>query len=570
MTFFDYLFAAIPMLGTLIFVHELGHFLAARACGVRVLKFSLGFGPPLGFGRFRMRWLRGGTEYVVAWFPLGGLVKMLGEMQPDGETVEPSVIDARPDEYLGAKSTWQKLLISFAGPAMNLLLPVLAFLVVLWVGIPRGTTVIGTVERGSPAAQAGLAPGDRILSLDGEAVSWWPDAQRAISETEASTLQVALERGGEILNFDVPVERRSSMDVFGSVEDIGWIGLGSRRLPSLVGVPSDESPAALAGLRSGDRVVRVGEIEVEDWETLRAAYSAAAREVGFGTGRVELEVVRNEDGSAEPVTKVVSLPARRSDLAELGVISATILVSVVSPGMPAEEAGLEPGDLLLALDGRPIGSFQSFADHVRASGGRSLEIAYARDGQTHSVSIQPRLQEVSGPFDIEGMTEDVYLIGIQHALAALPGETALDRVRNPILALPRAVEMTVDVTIIFLRGLGKLVSGQVGTDKLAGPIGIAEIARKSLDLGWRAYLSTMILISINLGILNLLPIPILDGGQMLIYLVEGVRRSPISLRSRELVQQTGLIMIVMLMGLAFWNDLSRHWEKFVAWIGTAL
>lgn len=145
MSIFDYLFAAIPMLGTLIFVHELGHFLAARACGVRVLKFSLGFGPPLGFGRFRMRWLRGGTEYVVAWFPLGGLVKMLGEMQPDGEVVEPSAIDARPDEYLGAKSTWQKLLISFAGPAMNLLLPVLAFLVVLWVGIPRETSVIGTV-----------------------------------------------------------------------------------------------------------------------------------------------------------------------------------------------------------------------------------------------------------------------------------------------------------------------------------------------------------------------------------------------------------------------------------------
>ena len=569
MSFFDYLFAAVPMLGTLIFVHELGHFLAARACGVRVLKFSLGFGPPLGFGRYRMRWLRGGTEFVVAWFPLGGLVKMLGEMQPDGEVVDPSAVDARPDEYLGAKSTWQKLLISFAGPAMNLLLPVLAFLVVLWVGIPRETTVIGTVERGSPAAEAGLAPGDRIVSLGGEEVSWWPDAQRVIGQTKDATLRVEVDRGGDVLDFDVPVEQRSSMDVFGSVEEVGWIGLGSRRLPSLVGVPSDGSLAALAGLRSGDRVVRVAEVEVEDWEALRAAYSAAARDAGLGTGRVELEVLRREEDSEEPVARLVTLPAR-SDLAELGVISATILVSVVSPGMPAEEAGLQPGDLLLALDGRPIGSFQSFADQVRASGGRSLEIAYARDGETHSVSIQPRLKQVSGPFEIEGMTEDVYLIGIQHALAALPGDTALDRVRNPIVALPRAVEMTVDVTIVFLRGIGKLISGEVGTDKLAGPIGIAEIARKSLDLGWRAYLSTMILISINLGILNLLPIPILDGGQMLIYLVEGVRRSPISLRSRELVQQVGLIMIVMVMGLAFWNDLSRHWAKFVAWISTGL
>ena len=130
--------------------------------------------------------------------------------------------------------------------------------------------------------------------------------------------------------------------------------------------------------------------------------------------------------------------------------------------------------------------------------------------------------------------------------------------------------MTVDLTSVFLLGIGKLISGEVGTDKLAGPIGIAEIARKSLDLGWQAYLSTMILLSINLGIVNLLPIPILDGGQMIIYLVEGIRRAPISLRSREIVQQAGLIMIVIVMALAFWNDLSRHWARFVEWLGTAL
>jgi regulator of sigma E protease len=565
-TFFDYLFAAIPMLGTLIFVHELGHFLAARACGVRVLKFSLGFGPPLGFGRFRMRWLRGGTEYVVAWFPLGGFVKMLGEMQL-GDESEPAVLDARPDEYLGAKSTWQKLFVSFAGPAMNLLLPVFAFLVVLWVGVPRETTVIGTVERGSPAAQVGLSPGDRILSVNGEAVSWWQEARQSVAEARGSSLNLVVERGAETLHFDVPVERRGSLDVFGGVEEVGWVGLGSRRLPTLLGVPSHQGDAAVAGLMSGDRVVKVGGHEVEDWEELRTGYAKAA--AASRSGLVEVEVLREVDAVDEPVVKTVSVPAH-PDLADLGVISATILVSVVSPGMPAEEAGLERGDLLLALDGRPIGSFESFAESVRASGGRSLEIAYARDGETRSVSLQPRLQAVSGPLEIEGMSEDVYLIGIQHALAALPGEIKLDRLRNPIQALPRAVEMTADVTVVFLKGIGKLLSGEVGTDKLAGPIGIAEIARKSLDLGWRAYLSTMILISINLGIVNLLPIPILDGGQMLIYLVEGVRRSPISLRSRERIQQTGLIMIVMLMGLAFWNDLSRHWAKFVEWISTAL
>jgi regulator of sigma E protease len=310
-------------------------------------------------------------------------------------------------------------------------------------------------------------------------------------------------------------------------------------------------------------VTRVAGVPVETWEELRSAYASG------GPGSLVLEVLRASEGEEEPTPLSLSVPAL-PDLDALGVISATILVSQVSPGMPAEEAGLARGDLLLAVDGRPVGSFDSFADTVRSSGGRALEITYARDGAVRTVSIEPRLREVEGPLDIEGMTDDVYQIGIAHALAALPGESALDRVRNPIAAVPRAVAMTVDMTVVFLQGLGKLASGEVGTDKLAGPIGIAEIARKSLDLGWQAYLSTMILISINLGIVNLLPIPILDGGQMLIYLVEGVKRSPISLRSREIVQQAGLLMIVLLMALAFWNDLSRHWAQFVEWIGTAL
>lgn len=565
MSLFDYLFAAIPLLGTLVFVHELGHFLAAKACGVRVLKFSLGFGPPIGLGRFRMRWVRRGTEYVVAWFPLGGFVKMLGEPMPGSEAEPQAVLDAAPDEYLSAKRTWQKLLITFAGPAMNLALPVLAFALVLWIGVPRPTSVVGMVETGSPAAEAGLEPGDRIVSVDGRPVSWWQDVSDAIAEASGPSLQLEVDRHGASRHFEVPLERRGVLDPFGDVTQIGWIGLGSRRLPTLLGVPSHDVPAARAGLRSGDRVTHVGDVAVEDWEQLRAAYQA----IPAGSGPVRFRVERREEGSETPTERTVEVPAEGS-LARLGVISATILVDLVSPGAPADEAGLQRGDLLLAVDGRPVGSFQSFADTVRTSHGRALEITYARDGETRNVSIQPRLRQVEGPLDIEGMSEDVYQIGIAHALAALPGETALDRQRNPLVAVPRAVDMTIDMTVVFLQGLGKLVSGEVGTDKLAGPIGIAEIARKSLDLGWQAYLSTMILISINLGIVNLLPIPILDGGQALIYLVEGVKRSPISVRTREIVQQTGLVLIVLLMALAFWNDLSRHWANFVQWISTAL
>jgi len=563
MTVLNTLVAVIPMLGILIFVHELGHFLAAKACGVRVLKFSLGFGPPIGFGRFQLRWLRSGTEYVVAWFPLGGFVKMLGEQIPGQGLEEPEVIDARPDEYLNSKRTWQKLLITFAGPAMNLLLPVVAFAAVLWVGIPRATSVVGLVEPESPAAIAGLRPGDRLVSVDGETLAWWRDVEQEIRATSQGALHFGVEREGEIIELVVPVIARSGIDDFGGVAKIGWIGVGHRRLSALLGVPTAASPAAMAGLRSGDRVVRLADQPVEDWEQLRDLYAAA------GSAQVEVEVARGEAAGAEPEHEQLSVPAL-GDLEALGVVSAAVLVGVVSPGMPAERVGLATGDLILAVDGRPVGSFGTFAETVRASQGRALRITYARDGAVASVSVNPELKTVAGPLEIEGMDEDVYMIGISHTLSTLPGAERLDQVRNPLVLVPRAVEMTVDMTTGFLRGLAKLLTGEVGVDKLAGPIGIAEIARRSLDLGWQVYLTTMILISINLGILNLLPIPILDGGQALIYAVEGIKRSPISLDNRARVQQIGFTMLVLLMGLAFWNDLSRHWSRFIEWLSTAL
>jgi regulator of sigma E protease len=248
------------------------------------------------------------------------------------------------------------------------------------------------------------------------------------------------------------------------------------------------------------------------------------------------------------------------------VIPATVFVSRVSPDSPAERAGLERGDLILAVDGEPTGSFRFLLDRVRSSQGRPLRFAVARAGETREVVITPELEKVDTGLGIE---EERYRIGIQHGAAALVGELAVDRERNPLVAVPRAAGMTIALTGDFLRGLGKLVTGELGRDKLAGPIGIAEIAGKSLQRGWEAYLSTLILISINLGILNLLPIPILDGGQILIAAVEGIQRAPISLRTREIVQQVGLTMLVLLMGLAFWNDLSRHWSKFVEWLSRA-
>jgi len=551
-TALSYLFALVVMLGVLVFVHELGHFLVAKACGVRVLKFSLGFGPTIGFGRFKLAWTRGGTEYVIAWFPLGGFVKMLGESPGEEEDPEARV---HPDETLGAKPVWQKLAIVFAGPAMNLLLPVVIFVGMLYAGIPRALPVVGTVEASSPAASAGFRPDDRILKIGDEPVTWWDDVEEGLRSQPDAAVPVTIERDGVTTTLVLPVGARPGLDPFGGVQRVGWSGLGHARLPATLGVPEASGPGALAGLRSGDRVKAVDGVAVDDWHDFAHALATPA------SAPRRLSVERGAEAAVSRLE--IPLAAGATTPEALGVMPAAVLVSRVEPGSPAEKAGLQSGDLLVALDGGPVGSFASFAETVRASGGRPLHVAYARDGATTHVSIAPEMREVDTGV---GVKEPRFLIGISAEAPALLGAIGEEVARNPLVSVPRAFAMTGEVTKVFLQGLGKLVTGEVSRSQIAGPIGIAEIAHSALQRGIEAYLSTLILISINLGILNLLPIPVLDGGQALLFLIEGVKRSPVSLRTREIVQQIGVTVLVTLMGFAFWNDLSRHWSSFVVWL----
>ncbi len=555
MTAVTYIFAFVLMLSVLIFVHELGHFLVARWCGVRVLKFCLGFGPPIGIGRWRLAWKRNGTEYAIAWFPLGGFVKMLGE-NPD--EIDDPELRAHPSEALGAKPLWQKLAIVFAGPAMNLMLPVAIFAVTLFVGMPRPAPVIGAVEAASPGERAGLAAGDRLLAADATPIAWWGDFEDLVRNHPGDALTLRYERAGESREVRFEIASRAALDEFGKVQATGWVGLGHRRLTAMIGVPDATGPAHRAGLRSGDVIVSVAGNPIEDWSGLAAAVAAAS-------GRVAIEVDR---GPAPGERLAFEIPAL-GDLSALGVVPANVLVSSVEPDSPAARAGLLRGDLILSVDGALVGSFLSFAETVRTSDGRVLALVVARDGKLEAMNVTPEM----APIDIGlGIEEPRFRVGVTAEAATLSGAVAIDQVRNPLVAVPRAIGMTLEVTHMFLRGLGKIVTGEVSRKQVAGPIGIAQIAGNAFERGWETYLSTLILISINLGILNLLPIPILDGGQALLFLAEGVKRSPLSLRTRMVFQQIGLTVLMLLMGMAFWNDISRHWSKVVDWLrsGTGL
>jgi regulator of sigma E protease len=560
----EFAFAFVMMLGVLITVHEFGHFLAAKLCGVRVLKFSIGFGPPIGVGRFRLAWQRSGTDYVIAWFPLGGFVRMLGDTTEEmigDRTEEPdwSKDPALASQTLGAKPLWQKLFIIGAGPAMNLLLPVLVLWGTLVAGVDRPTAVVGTLERGSPAAAAGILPGDRIVTVDGREVRWWDEVEEAVRARPAGRVELGLERARadgapQRVSVALDVASRAGLDIFQDTMDVGWLGLQHTRQQAVLGVPDGASPAARAGLRSGDRVLAVAGREVADWNEFAAAYRA-----GAGSGSVPLRVERGPADAKETVEVVV--PAV-GDLEKLGAIPAVVLVAAATPGMPAAEAGVAPGDLIVAVDGEPIGSFVTFQETVFASKGRTLTIQVAKDGKTRTVRVAPRRTET----DLGGTEQELFLIGIQGENAILVGDVALDRELNPLIAIPRATMITWDRTALFLRGLKKLVLGEISSKNLGGPIEIARQSHLALQRGFQDFLRLLVLISINLGILNLLPIPILDGGQALVFTVEAVKRGPLSQRTREIVQQVGLVFLVAIMGFAFWNDLSRHWASFLEWL----
>ena len=527
------------VLGVLVTLHELGHFLAARACGVRVLKFSIGFGRPIGFGRYRLRWLRDGTEFVIAWIPLGGFVKMLGENPGEEESVETRADRARS---LPAAPLWKKLAIVVAGPAVNLALPIAVFLVVLWVGVERPAAIVGSVERGSPAAAAGIQPGDGVVAIDGEAPQGWADVEAAIRSKPGAALHLELVRGGARRAADVVADKRSGMDLVGISGSVGWIGLHHERQLAMLAVPSPASPAARAGLRSADRVVAVNGEKVEEWVELEKRYAAA-------TGAAVLRIERGE-----PAKRLdVRVPALGS-MDALGVITAVIVNEVV-PGTPAAKAGLAPGDVLVAVDGLRVGSFQTFQDAVRSSEGRALGVEFVRAGKLSKVAIAPLKMKTE---IIEGVSEDLYRVGIAGAAALARGAIEVERVRNPLVAIPRAVEMTMGELNRFVAGLAHIVSGRVGRDAIGGPIEIARQSKIAWDLGWQYFLGLFVMISINLGVLNLLPIPVLDGGQAVMYTLEAVLAERFTLRAREIAQTVGFALLMTLMVFALYNDITKH------------
>jgi len=543
----------VVLVGVLIFVHELGHFAWAKFFGVRVLRFSLGFGPRLiGFRR-------GETEYVLAAIPLGGYVRMFGESSADAVGPE------EEERSFQGQPLWKKLIIVVAGPAMNLVFPIVLYFVVFLGDAELPPPVVGTVFPNTPA-YGKLVPGDRILRVDGADVGTFYDVNRIVERSPGRQLAFSVDRGGETLTIPItPDLTRVAREPpeLALYEDVGRIGIWKYQPSAVIGIASPSGPAAAARLRTFDVVVSAAGQPIDTWRTLERTLDAnrgTSCPVTFLRpvrvdhalgGLVEMDVY-------EPrVTTLTPDPGTASGAERAGLESADLYVSDVTVGSPEHYMGLLRGDRLLTLDGRRTVNFRTFLEDLNAGRGDEHELAWRRGDE--QMGARFRLQHERRVTD-QGVPIDRYVVGMQHWV---PMRTEPPTENESLLtyAVIRAFEKTWELTEVTVYTVIRLLQGRLSVDAIGGPLTIFEVAGEAAREGPSDYLSIMAFVSINLGLINLMPIPMLDGGHLIFFFFEGVSRRRLSPRVRQYASLAGLLVLIVLMVIAFKNDIERQWPE---------
>lgn len=540
------------MIGGLIFVHELGHYLAARRLGVHVVEFSIGFGPRLWTikGKQKNPALPP-TEYIIAALPVGGYVRMLGA-DPTEEV---------PDEVhawaLNYKPVWRRFVISLAGPGFNLLLPLVVF---FFVGLATDATmpsVAGTVDPGHPAWAAGIRPGDRITEVAGEPVRYFAEEMAPLIEDHpGEEIDIAWEHLGEIRRGKITPRARVQELIPGSsvmARTVGKIGVGATFVEPIIAV-TPGSQAEAAGLRTWDRIVTIdGEAEPYLTRALQRIEAAAGRAVELGVVRYHPEVAGNLALALGDVEKVTLPPA--TGAADRGVFSAECVVEHAMPGSPADKAGVRRGDRILAVDAQACDSWLFTGDYLdRKKVGEDFTLTLDRAGERVTATLAK--VEVPWPMDLQpDAKRAIHGIETRYATsdpAPIPVENRFSYAIDTMLSRTgQSLQTTVGI-------LGGLFTGKVSVKEgLGGPVLIAQITARAASNGLESFFKLMAVLSVSLGLINLLPIPVLDGGTMMFLAIEGIRRKPVSMRVRMIATYMGLAFIVVLMVIVLRNDLNR-------------
>ena len=530
------------VISVVVFFHELGHLLVGKALGVKAIRFSIGFGPRLfGFNG-------GETEYRVSLLPLGGYVKFAGDNPY--EEVAP---EDRGRGFL-EQPPWKKGLIAFAGPAANFALAVALYFVVFAAPHQDLAAKVGYVKPQSPAAQAGLRSGDRIVRIDGEPVDGWSALQEKIRAHggQPLTMEVVRNGGRETVRIVPAVHEETN-----PIETVkhGRIGISAVPRAAQVTVISPDSPAGRAGLRTFDKVMKLDGAPIANWEELQQKLASRA-------DAVTLEVIRPLPVQAPGGTlwsdKPMSLALPAPETAgAYGLEASDLTLFAVQPGGAADEAGLQRGDRILAVNGRPALLWTDEVDGaIKAAGTQPVQLTVRREGKELTVTVTPHLRKDR---DETGVLQDVADLG---AAPDLNGFADAERIWVRY-TLPDAARRAVSNTAGFVRaqtiGIVRIVTGHISSRAIGGPLMIADVARKAAENGWRELIVTMGAISVVLGLMNLIPVPVLDGFHVLTAFIEGIRRRPLSVRFREVANVVGIALLLTLMLYAFRNDAMRKW-----------
>ena len=543
-------YTAVPfvlLLGVLIFVHELGHFLVALACGVRVEVFSLGFGKKIIQRKY------GPTTYCLSIVPLGGYVKMYGD-EPGADVP----VEMRNLAFTH-KKLWQRFSIVAAGPLMNLVISLLIFTVISMLGEEQRLPVFGDVNPGTKAYDLGFRSGDKVVSINGQNVKSWEQLQDLMTHGARRSLNFVISRANDQQQVTVSAtpELVPNTNPISLDDSIGTVdGLSNASRAAVVGV----LPGSLAekyGLHTGDRVISVAGKEVHYFRELENVL------ITVQTQPLVMKIERFDPSLKEEEIKPEELTLSGSvtgisSLSTFGIEASDLYLAKVMEGSPAAKAGLKSGDRILQLNEKVPLVWDDVLNTIKSySGHDPVKLKIHRNGESASLefAVTPSLSTLSGA---QGLEEKRYTIGImpwvQNAAPALGILKSTDLPSAMLRGVQRTKEVTGMIVVSFLR----LFQAKISPKNIGGVIAIGQAASETFKSGIGHFLQLMGVLSINLFIINLLPIPVLDGGHLLFYTIEGLRGAPLSMRKMEVAQQVGLVLLISLMALSLFNDVSRQ------------
>jgi regulator of sigma E protease len=562
----QYLAAGGFAIGFLILIHEAGHWAAARLLGIGVPIFSIGFGPRL-FG-FRA----GGTDFRISALPFGGYAWIAGGDQFGEEDADAPPREVDASQSIANRPVWQRLFVNGAGPAVNLIVPYFMLIGVLLHGLPEAGNQLGEVLPTSAAEVVGLLPGDTVLAVNGHEVGYWNDIQDHLDEVidHAAPIPVTVERDGARVDLSLP-PHVITPDPDGRA-NLERLGIEAAVLTARVGVESSGSPAGRAGLKSGDVITAVDGKSVDSWRGLLQALSGTTHTLSVKRPfDVDLDQVTPSRKAPEDLTLTIDraaggytspVPAYANPW---GLAPAIVMMFAVTPDSVAEKAGLKGGDRIAQADGQPMLTFAQLIHATRSTsvnGGppREMKIGVVREGQLLSIALTPRLQVVDGR-----ETRARPLIGVQSFGEV--GRYTPTKVRPftvAAAAIRSAETMATQIGNQFAI-LGNLLTGASSVEKnLGGPVAMFVAAGETASMGVVYYVTLLAAMSIGLGVINLLPVPVFDGGRITFDLIEAVRGRPVSIEVREKTMIASIVAVVLLMVYVTRNDLLRFIAQYFA------